>query len=74
MRVFGAMNAFGVKPSVVTFNALISACAKNGKVEDALRLFNFTHLLKLYNAAEIYFLLELQSYCGIFKQYRKNVP
>ena len=72
--MFGAMNAFGVKPSVVTFNALISACGKNGKVEDALRLFNFTHLLKLYNAAEIYLLLELQSYCGIFKQYRKNVP
>ena len=33
------MNAFGVKPSVVTFNALISVCGKAGKVEEAMRVF-----------------------------------
>ena len=37
--MLGAMNAFGVKPSVVTFNASISVCGKAGNVEEAMRVF-----------------------------------
>jgi pentatricopeptide repeat protein len=33
------MNASGVKPDVITFNASVSACGKAGKVEEAMRVF-----------------------------------
>ena len=43
MRVFDVMNAFGVKPDVSTSSALISACGKASKEEEAIRVIDEIH-------------------------------
>jgi hypothetical protein len=49
MRLFDEMLKKGIKPTVVTYGALVATCAKLEHCEQAFKVLCYTHMLQISN-------------------------